>query len=164
MNDGRPIESFRVLVHPAVEGLAPEPSRLEPLRAAFPYPEVEIRYWPRSMADSVLGKASEPYSFRAFTRGNVVNVFLDPTETHESATWITGHELGHVRVKKTPGLREILREAAPADVDPRSDRYHEVDPEERYADGLATRVLRVRLDRAWWRDRAMAMIGGRGRS
>lgn len=145
--------SFTLEVDPEVRSWAPRGEALSRLRAAYPFSEVTVQLWPRRKVDAVLGRRTAPYAFRAVSRGTMAHVFADESETLASVAWLIGHELGHHKVRHTPGLKEILSEAAPRELDPADDKYHEVDPEERYADGLVTALLGERLDRAWWRDR-----------
>ena len=42
-----------------------------------------------------------------------------------------------------------------SDLAPHGDDFHRVDPEERWADALATKWTGERLDRDWWRGRVL---------
>lgn len=150
--------SFRLEVSPGAEPWAPSPAVLRILREAYPFPGAVVRLMPRSLAQREK-PGSRPFSFRAYTGDSVTRVFVDATETPASIAWLVAHELGHHRVARDPGLRRSLRQARPRGVDPASDTYHHLDPEERYADGLATALMGTRLDRDWWRRRVEAMAG-----
>jgi len=116
-----------------------------------------VTVWPRSwevIDDLFPGRNMGYYDVRAVSRDDEVHILVDETETPTSIAWLLAHELGHQRVRLTPGLRDALRDAAPVDVtDKASDEYHEVDPEERFVDGVATKLTMVRKDREWWRER-----------
>jgi len=145
---------FRLQVHPAAKTWAPDGEVLARLRAAYPYPEVTVHLWPRHMADQVSGRpGASGRAFRALSRGDDAHVFVDATETPASVAWLIAHELGHHKAKRE-GLHGAFEIGRPRDLDGASDRFHEVDPEERWADGLATRLTGQRFDRAWWRARA----------
>lgn len=115
----------------------------------------EIRLWPRRLSKKVTGKKLPPYSFRAITTGNVSNVFVDPTETKASVAFLIGHELTHQLVKMSPTLEKAFHDARPKNVQRHTDLYHLVDAEERFCDGISSRVLGTFYDRAWWRNRVL---------
>lgn len=143
---------LRILVHPGAELWAPT-GRLElALRRRFR--GADLHFWPRSEAVRVAGKDLGPYAFRAFTRGTTSHVFVDPTETPESAAWVAAHELAHAEMARRPDVRAVLKMGEPTDAKSHDDRFHELDPEELWADGIAARLFDgERLDRAWWRKR-----------
>mgnify|MGYP001573989824 CR=1 FL=1 len=151
--------SFRFLVHPEAKGWIPSPEDRNVLSGAFPFSDVVVRLWPRRLIERVTGLRHDPYSFRAVSRPSerTADLFVDGTETPRSVAWLLAHELAHHRVSREPCLRDALRAAAPTDVDRASDVYHQVDPEERYADGVATRLFGERLDRDAWRERVRLM-------
>lgn len=116
-------------------------------------PEAEIWVVPRSMEAEIMGQAPPaPYSFRAVTRGNRSYVLVDGTETPDSVAFLIAHELAHQALRKILGLKEALAEARPSSQTPWDDHFHEVDPEERYCDGIAARILGTWYDRDWWRE------------
>ena len=136
---------------PGTERWRPSPRYLKALAMAFPE-GASLTVYPRSEASRVLGRASEPYAFRAFTRGPDSFVFVDDTETPDSIAWLMAHELAHGQLEDAPRYRALLDARSPR-LDPQSDLFHELDPEERYADSVAHQVTRLSLNRAWWRDR-----------
>ena len=85
---------------------------------------------------------------------NTSYVFVDPTETPDSVAWIIAHELSHQLVDEHPEVARMLDQAKTSEAHPASDRFHELDAEERLADGYATRLVGKRYDRSWWRKRA----------
>ena len=96
------------------------------------------------------------HGFRAYTRGRVVKLFVDPTETRDSVLWLLHHELAHVGVTQTPGLVSSLRRAPRPPGYPNDDDAHESHPEERHANAVADAWMSLRgrpqgLDRRWWR-------------
>ena len=145
--------SFTVRVHPDVDREVPSSTAFAPLRTAFPYPEATLHFWPRAKAAEALGRVTPPYAWRAVTRGPEPHILVDTTETPESLLWVAAHELGHHRAARLPAVKQELARARPMDLDPTSDLFHALDPEERYADGLAHVLLGTRYDRSWWRPR-----------
>lgn len=140
-------------IHPESRGFAPSREDRQRLADLAPADAVSVTLWPRRLAHEVVGRSGEDYRFRAVSRGPSVVVLTDGTETPASIRWLLAHELGHQQVRQR-GLRDWLTLGAPVDGGaPASDRYHLLDPEERWADGLATRTFGERLDRAWWRAR-----------
>jgi len=142
-----------ITVHPEARAWAPSGQVMNELRRRFPVDGV-VQVLPRRMVAEVYGKASRPYAFRAFTRGDTSYVFVDGSETPDSVAWIIAHELSHQLVVEHPDVSKMLDAAKPRDLNPAGDRYHHVDAEERLADGYATRLVGKRYDRAWWRKRA----------
>ena len=140
-------------VHPDCEPLRIAPGDMEKMQRYFAGHDMEVRYYPRSLARDVTGIDLPPYSYRAVTRGPISYVFLDDTETPKSVAWITCHELTHQLLRATPQVKRALMDGRPTDAKPWDDRYHRLDPEERLADGVATRLIGQRLDRDWWRAR-----------
>lgn len=145
--------AFTLHVHPEAQPWVPEASDLERMRSFFRFNDMRAHLLPRRMANQVLGMKKKPYAFRAFTRGNDSYVFVDPTETKKSTAWILSHELAHQMVDRTPVLEQAFDDATVHGPDRAGDHFHEVDPEERFADGIATRLIGPRLDRTWWRER-----------
>jgi hypothetical protein len=103
------------------------------------------------MVDQVIGRATKSYAFRAFTRGNNSHLFVDFTETPQSIGWLMGHELTHQDIKQNPSLTQAFADSKPKNIDPAGDIFHEIDAEERFCDGISSRLLGCRFDRAWWR-------------
>ena len=145
---------MQLIVHPGAVPWVPSPEDQLLLQLQFPDPGQVLHLHPRSEVDRVHGRASPRYAFRAFTRGGVSHVFVDETETPESIAWLSAHELTHSALRHEPALREELQEHRPEGLSPSGDAFHELDPEELYADQVATDLFGVRLDRAWWRARA----------
>ncbi len=140
-------------VHPEAIPWAPSPAQQKTIETAFPFPEVTVEILPRRQIGQRTGKILHPYAFRAVSRGNEALVFVDATETPRSIAWLIAHELAHHELRRHPGTRAWFERTRPLDLDPASDSFHDVDPEERYADGRATRLFGQRFDRAWWRAR-----------
>ena len=113
-----------------------------------------VHIWPRSMVEQILGRESKPYAFRAFTRGSDSHLFVDATETPKSIAWLTAHELTHQMVDRSPTVSEAFSDARAFDIDPAGDHFHDIDAEERFCDGVSSRLFGFRLDRDWWRERA----------
>ncbi len=144
---------FALHVHPAAKAWAPRPPQMEALRRLFGKTKADVHIYPRSMANQILGRHAAPYAFRGFTRGTDSYLFVDSTETPESIAWLMAHELCHRMVAETPTMKSAFTEAAPHDLDPAGDSFHDIDPEERFCDGIATNLLGYRQDREWWRKR-----------
>jgi hypothetical protein len=106
------------------------------------------------MAEEIFGEPSEAWAFRAkaFDHGDS-HVLVDATETPESVAWLMAHELSHQVVFQNPKFRAQLDARRPRDLDPASDAFHAVDPQELWCDHQATQIFGRRLDRAWWRRR-----------
>lgn len=111
-----------------------------------------VKIWPRSLIDEVMKRRTEPYSFRAVTRGNVSDVFVDETETPESIAFLIAHELTHQLVNNSPTVKSAFEEAKDPSMDKKSDEFHNCDAEERFCDGIAKGILGTWYDRAWWRN------------
>jgi hypothetical protein len=56
---------------------------------------IDVFLWPRSLAQSVVGRPGEDYGFRAVSRGPRIDLLTDATETPASIRWLLAHELGH---------------------------------------------------------------------
>jgi hypothetical protein len=145
-------------IDPATTAWRPDDATLAKIgRIVSDDTNVTVRIWPRSLIGQVTGRAYlEPYAFRARNvGGTMIDLFADRTETRESVAWLLAHELAHSRLAAFPEVRHELQQARPRS-DPASDHFHKVDPEERYCDGIATRIVGARLDREWWRKRVEA--------
>ena len=151
----QPEAGFTLVAHPETRPWLTNTDCIDRLRAYFKDPSMVVRLYPRSQANRVLGRHAEPYAFRAFTRDDVSHIFIDRAETPTSLCWIIGHELTHQRINKNPDFSAALNAASArgTGLDPAGDTFHEVDPEERFCDGIATKIVGTRLDRAWWRRR-----------
>jgi hypothetical protein len=139
-------------IHPDAAAWAPSPVDRQRLADLAPADAISVVLWPRSRAREVVGVEGSDYAFRAVSRGPEVIALVDGTETPASLRWLLAHELGHQQVRQR-GLHAWLQAGAPTKEDPKSDTFHALDPEERWADGLATNTFGERLDRAWWRAR-----------
>jgi len=144
---------FTLDVHPQAKAWVPAPPQMAAMRRLFKDVQATVHIYPRSMANKILGRHAEPYAFRGFTRGTDSYLFVDPTETPRSIAWLMAHELSHRMVADTPTLKAAFTDARPHDVDPAGDHFHDIDPEERFCDGIATNLLGYRQDREWWRAR-----------
>lgn len=145
------MRELQIVVHPGAYRWAPSERDSDKLKRRFFNSTLHI--WPRSEASRIVGRDLGPYAFRALTRGDVSHVFVDETETPESIAWLSAHELAHASLAKRDDVRQILELAAPRDAGPHDDLYHRLDPEEVWADGIATNLFGKRLDRSWWRKR-----------
>lgn len=98
------------------------------------------------------------YAFRAWNRADHIHLFVDDTETRESALWLLLHELGHSITNQDPWLRQKLH-SVPKPVDYlTNDLAHEAYPPEQAANDIANRLavqlgIPRDLDRLWWRQR-----------
>jgi hypothetical protein len=153
---------MQLTVHAGAEAWLPTEAALAALRQRFPGPGFRVTLHPRIHVHQVHGGRTEPWAFRAFTRQGESHVFADGTETPASIAWLIAHELSHQAVLQNPEVRAAVREARPVDSGPQSDAFHRVDPEERIADGVATRLFGERLDRDWWRARTPVAEQARG--
>jgi hypothetical protein len=154
--------AVRILVHPEARAWVPTRVDQEKILAYFG-PKIDsgtVRILPRSLANQVLGRELAPYSFRAFTRDGVSNVFVDRTETPQSVAFLIAHELTHQAVDGSPTLEAAFADARMPRDTPWSDRFHHVDAEERFCDGVAGKLLGTWFDREWWRARTQR-AGGR---
>lgn len=129
--------------------------------------EAEVHFGPRvDLAAEFarqFGRAPRPYSLRAWARRELGRawVWVDHTETRDSALWLLLHELTHLELRGT-GLLYAAVQAPRAD-DYDTDSGHEADPEEQLANHIATQGLGlllggpvVPMDRLWWRARVNA--------
>lgn len=148
---------MRWVVHRGAEPWLPSLEVAQALDRAFPGSDQVLHLWPRTALRRLAGAPSDPWAFRAFTRGVVSHLFVAAPETPESVGWLAGHELEHgwlrAQGKAALPLRRALLAGRPSGLDPKSDHFHVVDPEERWADEVATELTGQRLDRAWWRKR-----------
>ena len=155
--------SLTLFVAPGAEPWAPSPESLQPVACSL-RGSVRIEVWPRSSLGRVWAQDNPgkplpggSHGFRAYTRGRVVKVFVDGTESKDSVLWLLHHELAHVGVTQTPGLVQSLRRSPRPDGYPHDDEAHERHPEERHANAVADAWMAllgrpVGLDRRWWRD------------
>lgn len=152
-----------VRVHPDASAWAPTRADAEKILSWFSpkltQQEASVLVLPRSEANREVGRDLPPYSFRAFTRGDQSRVFADATETPQSVAFVIAHELCHQVVHRTPTLEAAFADARGGSRPPWSDVFHEVDAEERFCDGIASRILGTWYDRAWWRRRVDAAVG-----
>lgn len=144
--------------HPLAALWSPPPDLRARLERRFPGESYVATLWPRCLVHDVTGRPTEPYAFRAFTRGDESHLFVDATETPESIAWLLAHELSHQIVNGHPDAERLLAAGRPTDQDSASDVFHRVDPEELLADGIATNLFGRRLDRGWWRERVRRMV------
>ena len=125
-----------------------------------------VEYHPRSAIRRVWAShhPGEPLpvpenSFRAWSRAGRAVLFVDSSETYESALWLLLHELAHLDLVQSPMISRAYRSIAKPANYLSSDRAHESHPEEQLANIVATTVLGligyepVQYDRLWWRSR-----------
>jgi hypothetical protein len=152
---GAPTGTFRIVAYPGTERWVRNSPCLRRVGEYFSDPSMVVHVYPRSMADQVLGKPKPPYTYRAFTRDGQSYVFVDRTETPRSICWLIAHELTHQLIDKSPTVKAAMSDASArrTNLDPAGDRFHQIDAEERFCDGIATNLVGARLDRDWWRQR-----------
>lgn len=135
--------------------------------AKFFTKEVNVEIYPRYMVDKVWSKdhcdkpyEKEYYAFRAYAGKNYCKIFVDETETKESALWVMLHELAHIALATSPFLFKGYRHLTPPDYF-ESDEAHEKDPEEQMANSIAMSWMdmlghgMVNYPRHWWRQRTL---------
>lgn len=147
--------------------------------AKFFTKKVRIEIYPRSMVGTIWSKdhgckpyTKDYYAFRAYAGKDYCKIFVDETETKESALWVLLHELAHISLACAPYLFKAFRHLTPDDYF-ESDDAHERDPEEQMANSMAMSWMdmlgygKVCYPRHWWRKRTMmnktaSLIGGLG--
>jgi hypothetical protein len=152
---------MQIFVHPEARPWTPSRMDMEKLSSFFgpKLPGSQLCLWPRRLIGSVTEKTeATPYSFRAVTKGQISNVFVDPTETKASIAFLSAHELTHQLVRMNPMLEAAFEDARPAGIPHHSDLFHLVDAEERFCDGIASHLMGTFYDRAWWRKRVLTMV------
>ncbi len=135
--------------------------------------DVIVEYHPRSAIQRVWstrhGGAPLPvpeHSFRAWSRDGRAVLFVDRSETYQSALWLLLHELAHLDLMGSPLLTKAYRSIAKPKGYLSSDIAHESHPEEQLANLVATRVLGLighdpfAYDRLWWRRNRGERISG----
>lgn len=124
----------------------------------------QVNLRPRSaLAEEFLrqfGRVPKPYALRAWARRDLGEawVYVDATETPESALWLMLHELAHLELRGA-GLLHAAVQAPRDEGYYETDAGHEADPEEQLANLVATSGLTLLLgrpiapvpDRFWWR-------------
>jgi hypothetical protein len=155
---------LQVTVHPGTEQWVPSHNALETLGRALKV-AVRVEFIPRSRVreiwirdhsrgDSFPGH----YAFRAYTKDKLVRLFVDQTETRDSALWLLVHELAHVAVDSND-LLDLAYSSFPRPAAYRTDdRAHEAWPEEQLANNVADQWGQrlgypAGLNRLWWRKR-----------
>lgn len=131
--------------------------------------DVTVEYHPRSAVGEVWARDHggqtlpvKPYAFRAYARGNKAVLFVDDTETRDSALWLLLHELAHLDLDNAPLVHRAYRSIPKAADYLRDDGAHEAHAEEQLANLVADQVApalggRPGLDRLWWRRRVAAL-------
>ena len=133
--------------------------------AKFFTKKVCVSIYPRSMVSLVWAKDHDNrpydkdyYAFRAYAGPDYCKIFVDETETVESAMWVMFHELAHIALASAPYLFRAYRHLTPSDYFD-SDDAHERDPEEQMANQIAMSWMdmmgygKVSYPRHWWRNR-----------
>lgn len=128
--------------------------------------DLVVEYVPRARVAEVWRRdhAGAPmpvnrYAFRAYSRGNRAVLFVDGTETRDSATWLLLHELAHLELPNAGLLHSAYRWIPKPPGYLTNDAAHESHPEEQLANRVATEIMpklglrRRALDRMWWRRR-----------
>ena len=158
---------LKIIAHPDACNWMPSQEIIVKL-GHFLHKPMCIRIFPRDMVFEVYDSEhpcplnpEDYYKFRAYTSGSKATVFVDDTETKESALWVILHELAHMDMKASPYLFKAYTLATPPDYN-ESDEAHERDPEEKMANLVATKWLgqcgceEVEYARPWWRARVNA--------
>lgn len=158
---------LKIIAHPDACNWMPSQEVIRKL-GHFLHKPMCIRIFPRDMVFEVYNSEhpcplnpEDYYKFRAYTSGSKATVFVDDTETKESALWVILHELAHMDMKASPYLFKAYCLATPPDYN-ESDEAHERDPEEKMANLVATKWLgqcgceEVEYARPWWRARVNA--------
>ena len=153
--------------HPDAERWAPPYRVMKKIHSLFPHKPIDIAIYPRYMIKEVYaadrcGKPydKEYYAFRAYAGKDYCRIFVDETETPDSALWVMLHELAHIALASSPYLFVAYRHLTPSDYF-ESDDAHERDPEEQMANAMATAWMdmlgygKVSYPRYWWRDRTI---------
>tara|TARA_R110000824_G_scaffold69223_2_gene178372 strand:+ start:110 stop:607 length:498 start_codon:yes stop_codon:yes gene_type:complete len=145
---------FKLLIHKEARPWTPTDREIAMLKRAFDLPNTTLRIIPRRLIPTFHPQTTDPfaYEFRAFTRGPNSYVFVDGTENRHSIAWLMAHELCHVEIGENEFLRDKFDAMTPPNLDPRSDRFHALDPEERVCDERATNLFGTTFDRFWWRN------------
>jgi hypothetical protein len=128
--------------------------------------DVRVDYWPRARVHEVWRRRHgqplpvEPWSFRAWSSGDRATLFVDETETYESALWLLLHELAHLDLVSSQLLHRAYRSVKKPPGYLSSDAAHESHPEEQMANFVATSSMQLlghpafQYDRPWWRRRS----------
>ena len=144
--------TFKLLVHNEAREWIPPKVSLDQLKRAFNLPQATVRIIPRRIIPQFHKETQDgfDYGFRGFTRGNQSYIFVDETENPHSIAWLMAHELCHIEIGQNDYLRKKFDSQTPT-VDPKSDEFHRLDPEELYCDSRANNILGTNFDRFWWR-------------
>jgi hypothetical protein len=155
---------MRITVLPGAEPWVPSRATIDKLAKALGVP-ASVEYIPRTMVESVWERdhpGGDPfpgrYAFRAYTRGDQVRMFVDSTETPQSALWLLVHELAHIAVDSND-LLDLAYRSFPRPPGYRTnDAAHEAWPEEQLANDVADQWGQrlgypPGLNRLWWRKR-----------
>ena len=155
--------NIELRVNPGAEPWAPSDDVLRQLSDSV-HGDFIIEMHPREAMNDVWerdhnGKphTGDNYGFRAYTSGPRAVIFVDKTETPESALWVLLHELAHMDLHGAPYLLSAFRRMTAPDYFS-GDEAHERDPEEQMANAVATEWLnRLGFEgsypRPWWRAR-----------
>ena len=163
------MQAITVKRDPKTERWIPKAEHLRALEAVIDRP-VTVHYHHRDdirrvWADTHQGRPLPvpEDAFRAFVNNDAIHLFVDDSETYESALWLLVHELAHTGVATSRLLTAALRAWSPRDADYlSSDDAHEAHFEEQVANHVANRTmlklgLPANLDRHWWRRRRSKM-------
>lgn len=159
---------LNVKVHAEAEAWAPP---VEALRLAndLLHKPVQVCIYPRHMVKTIWEQDhidrrydKDLYAFRAYAGKDYCRIFVDETETPESALWVFFHELAHIALTASPYLFKAYRFLTPPDYF-MSDDAHERDPEEQMANAIAGAYMKMLnydvtdYPRHWWRNRVDTM-------
>jgi len=156
---------LRVIVHPGAEDWAPSEEDIQSISRQILRDGI-VELYPRSSVAEVWESQhpgqtydKDEYAFRAYTSKNRAVVFVDKSESKESALWVILHELAHMELYGSPYLFRAYRSIPMPDDYSTNDEAHEADPEEQMANLVATQWMgrlgygEREFRRPWWRRR-----------
>jgi len=165
-----PCAELRIIVYPGAERWAPNEAAVDKL-ACLLSTSATVEYVPRAQLAQIWARdhggtppPTNPYAFRAYSRGNRTVMFVDNTETPTSAMWLLLHELAHVNLSSAKLLCNAYRYMPRRADYLTSDAGHEAHPEEQLANQVATAMLpklgypAAVCDRMWWRRRQSSRL------
>ena len=174
MSRTHPCAALHITAWPGTERWVPPPEQRRKIACLLSGTTL-VEYVPRSQVHRVWARDHggqpfplNPYDFRAYARSGRTTIFVDPTETQQSATWLLLHELAHIELGRNKMLRGAYRRIPKSKNYLTSDRAHEAHPEEQLANQVANSWaphigIPTGLDRLWWRKQVNARQAHAGR-